>query len=162
MAIYNNEPHSAINKLVKEDLSKYGQHNACPKSLTVVKDKFWRHYELGAIYGFVIYNEFIDNQEYFRIASLEEDDENWFAPRCGMCVDSAWTNAINITWQRIVEWYNAHIRQGWEKDADVSNPAEYKRELKLPIEPEVIMWDDDIPDNAVLGKKFLYIDENTD
>lgn len=47
-----------LKNFVKKDLGKYGQNNPCPMSLTIVEGKHWRHYELGAIYGFVVYNRF--------------------------------------------------------------------------------------------------------
>lgn len=164
--IYNNVPREKIEKFVEEDLSMYGQHNPCPKSKTVVNGKLWRHYELGAIYGFVIYNEFLKDpwhkekppKEYFRISSIEENDENWFAPSASMLVDAGWITAINNTWQRIVDWQKKYLVQGWAKGADITNPDEYKREQRTPIVPEIIMWDDE-PDNAVLGTKYCYNDE---
>jgi len=59
--VCDNQSFENIERFVEEDLEKYGRHNPCPKSLTIVNGKFWRHYELGAIIGFVIYNEFIDD-----------------------------------------------------------------------------------------------------
>lgn len=42
---------------IKEEIDIYGQHYPCPKSKTVVEThdgkQYWRHYEFGAIYGFV-------------------------------------------------------------------------------------------------------------
>ena len=163
----DNKPYSNIEKFIEEDLSIYGQHNPCPKSLTVVKGKYWRHYELGAIIGFVIYNEFIKDpwkkdepeQEYFRISTIEEDDEYWFAPRSPMLIDAGWITAVNVTWQRIVEWQKKHLIMGWDKGADITNPKEYRKEQREPIVPEKIMWEDE-PDNAVLGTKYLCNDED--
>lgn len=158
----NNKPYTNIEKFIEKDLSEYGQDNPCPKSLTIVEGNLWRHYELGAIYGFVIYNEFIDDfydkskpkQEYFRIASIEEDDEYWFAPNSPMLIDAGWIKAIDVTWQRVVEWQKKYLIQGWDKGANISNPNEYRREQRIPIVPEIIMWEDE-PDNAVLGTKYL-------
>ena len=56
--MYDNKPHKKIEEFIEKDLEKYDQYNPCPKSLTIVEGKLWRHYELGAIYGFIIYNEF--------------------------------------------------------------------------------------------------------
>lgn len=164
--VCDNQSYENIESFVERDLSIYGQHNPCPKSLTKVEGKYWRHYELGAILGFVIYNEFISlrkdepEEEYFRISTIEEDDEYWRAPETPMLMDAGWINAVNTTWQRVVEWQKKHLIMGWDKGADITNPKEYRKEQKEPIVPEKIMWDDE-PDNAVLGTKYLNNFEET-
>ena len=165
--VCNNQPYEDIENFVEQDLSIYGQHNSCPKSLTIVNGNLWRHYELGAILGFVIYNEFIKDpcdkekpaKEYFRISTIEEDDENWRAPSLPMLVDAGWIKAIDVTWQRVVEWQKKHLIMGWDRGANITNPDEYRNEQKEPIVPEVIMWEDEEPDNAVLGTKYCFNDE---
>lgn len=165
--VCDNQSYEHIERFVEEDLSDYGQHNPCPKSLTIVNGNLWRHYELGAILGFVIYNEFIKDpwdkekpaKEYFRISTIHEDDENWFAPSLPMLVDAGWIKAIDITWQRVVEWQKKHLIMGWDKGANITNPDEYRNEQKEPIVPEIIMWEDAEPDNAVLGTKYCFNDE---
>ena len=165
--VYDNKPYDNIEDFVNEDLSIYGQDNPCPKSLTIVNGNLWRHYELGAIIGFVIYNEFLDDcfdktkpkKEYFRISTIHEDDEYWFAPTTSMLVDAGWIKAIDVTWKRVVEWQNKHLIMGWDKGADISNPDEYRNEQKEPIVPEKIMWEDEEPDNAVLGTKYCFNNE---
>lgn len=165
--VCDNKSFENIEKFIEEDLEKYGQHNPCPKSLTIVNGNLWRHYELGAIVGFVIYNEFIDDcfdkskqkKEYFRISTIQEDDEYWFAPTVPLLADAGWIKAINVTWKRVVEWQSKHLIMGWDRGADTSNPAEYRNEQKVPIVPEIIMWEDEEPDNAVLGIKYCFNDE---
>ena len=93
---------------IEKDLSKYGQHNPCPMSLTVIdalNNKLWRHYELGAIMGFVIYNCYDDETgEYdrFQIASIGEDDEHWFFREDNMDMNASWVDAVDETWRRVV------------------------------------------------------------
>ena len=162
-----NEPIKTIEEFVEKDLSCYGQHNPCPKSLTIVEGKNWRHYELGSILGFLIFNQSYTTrrdgkdveEEGFYITTIEEDDEYWFAPSHPMYMSAAWTIAVDNTWKRMVEWRKKHLIMGWEKGANITNPEEYKNEVKVPIVPEVIEWEDEEPDNAVLGTKYVYIDE---
>lgn len=146
-----------IEQFVKEDLSCYGQGNTCPKSLTVVNGDLWRHYELGAIYGFVLWNEKgSDGFNKFWIASIREDDEYWFASDDAMFMDAAWTDAVNTTWQRMVKWRAEHIVQGWQQGADITNPSEYISKTIKEIVPEEIMWEGQ-PDCDVLGTNYCYI-----
>lgn len=148
--IYNNVPYEEVEELVEKDLEKYGQWNRCPKSLTILEGELWRHYELGAIVGFVIYNEKdADGDDRFFIASLNESDETWFAPVVGLRMSSAWINDVNRTWQRMVDWYNDHIIEGFPKDSNPSNPNEYVHKTIKEIVPEVVEWEG-IPDNHVL------------
>lgn len=148
-----------IERFVKEDLSDYGQWNPCPKSLTVVNGELWRHYELGAIYGFVLWNvKYSDGSDKFYIASIKEDDEYWYTPDDAMFMDAAWTNAVNVTWQRMVKWRSEHIVQGWQQGADISNPGEYISKTIKEIVSEEIMWEGE-PDNAVLGTNYCYINK---
>lgn len=148
-----------IERFIQEDLSCYGQHNPCPKSLTVVNGELWRHYELGAIHGFILWNEkYIDGPaNKFWIASISEDDENWFVDE-GMFMDAAWVNAVNATWQRMVKWRSEHIVQGWQQGADISNPGEYVSKTIKEVIPEKVMWEGE-PDNSVLGTNYCYINE---
>lgn len=153
-----------ISTFVEKDLSRYGQDNPCPKSLTIVEGRNWRHYELGAILGFLIFNQFYRNgegveEETFCITTIKEDDEYWFAPIDPMYMSAAWIIAVDNTWKRMVEWRKKHLIMGWEKGANITNPGEYKNEVKVPIVPEVIGWEDEEPDNAVLGTKYAYIEE---
>lgn len=152
-----------LKNFVEKDLGKYGQNNPCPMSLTIVEGKLWRHYELGAIYGFVVYNRFetYGSKEWWGIASIQEDDENWFVSDCSMNMSAFWIEAVNKTWQRMVKWTKEHIREGWMPGANLSNPNEYKRLVIKPIVPEVINWaPNEVPDNDVLGTKFSIIKEN--
>ena len=149
---------------IKQDLGNYGQHNPCPMSLTIVEGKYWRHYELGAIYGFVVYNRFEtfngSEKEWFGVASICEDDENWFISNHPMNMAVFWIEAVNKTWQRTVKWSKEHLREGWLPDRDLTNPNEYSRLVIKPIVPEVIDWPaDEEPDNAVLGTKFSRIED---
>lgn len=150
--------------MVSNDLGKYGQDNPCPMSLTIVEGKLWRHYELGAIYGFVVYNRFEtyngSETEWWGIASIQEDDEYWFVSDCSMNMAAFWIEAVNKTWQRMVKWTKEHLREGWMPGANLSNPNEYKRLVIKPIVPEIVDWaSNEEPDNAVLGTKFSIIND---
>ena len=154
-----------LKNFVEKDLGKYGQDNPCPMSLTIVEGRLWRHYELGAIYGFVVYNRFEtyngSSKEWWGIASIQEDDEYWFVSDCSMNMSAFWIEAINKTWQRMVKRTKEHLREGWMPGANLSNPNEYKRLVIKPIVSEVINWPpNEEPDNAVLGTKFSIIKEN--
>lgn len=96
----------------------------------------------------------------YRIMPINKDDENWSISPDSMTMDIAWFTAVNNIWQRIVEWRNKHLIQGWEKGADITDPGQYVRKQKEPIVNETIQWDD-VPDNAVLNTKYTYI-ENED
>ena len=149
-----------IDELIMKDLAVYGQDNPCPKSLTVVEGKLFRHYELGAIYGFCIYNQIdSDGKQWFGVMSIEEDDENWFLPSQPMNMAAAWIPAISETWERVEKWYSEYIREGWKDDENFGKPEFYVRELKKPLKNEVVMYEGE-PDNAVLGTKNLTIDED--
>ena len=145
---------SFVRSLVKKDLEKYGQNNPCPKSLTITDGRMWRHYELGSIYGFVVYNQMLqDGEEWFGIAAIEEDDEYWFVPQSGMNMAAFWASAVRTTYNRMADWITSHIFEGWDKGKAMEERAYVRRILK-PIENEVIMFDGE-PDNAVLGKKWI-------
>ena len=153
-----------LKNFVEKDLGKYGQDNPCPMSLTIVEGKLWRHYELGAIYGFVVYNRFETyngSKEWWGIASIQEDDEYWFVSDCSMNMSAFWIEAVNKTWQRMVKWTKEHLREGWMPGANLSNPNEYKRLVIKPIVPEIVDWaPNEEPDNYVLGTKFSMIKED--
>ena len=137
--IYDNQPHSKIEELVENDLSEYNQDNPYPKSLTIVEGEFWRHYELGSIYGFVIWNEKDINENIvFRVGSIKEDDEYWFAPIDSMFMDAAWIPEVGRTWNRLLEWYNKHLFSGWRDNVEYGNPSTYTREIISPIVSEII------------------------
>ena len=158
-----------IKDKIKEEINIYGQHQPCPKSKTVVEThdgkQYWRHYEFGVIYGFVLFNEYVayrdeKPEEMYRIIPINKDDENWSISPDSMTMDIAWFTAVNNTWQRIVKWRNKHLIQGWGKSADITDPGQYVHKQKEPIGNETIQWDD-VPDNAVLNTKYTYI-ENED
>lgn len=137
-------------EMIERDLGVYGQDNPCPRSLTIVEGDSWRHYELGAIYGFVVYN----NEGWFGLASCEEDDENWSVPEHPMCVSSFWSSAINETWSRMAAWIDEYIFEGWPEGIPPL-PENYVRKLKKPLKSEEIFAKGE-PDNAVLGTKYCY------
>ena len=151
-----------IDELIMKDLAVYGQDNPCPKSLTVVEGKLFRHYELGEIYGFCVYNHFDSSgEQWFGVMSIEEDDEYWFIPSQPMNIAAAWIPAISRTWERTKKWYSDHIIEGWRDDENFGKPGFYVHELKKPLKNEVIMFDGE-PDNAVIGTKYLIIDNEQD
>lgn len=128
-----------IDELIMKDLAIYDQDNLYPKTLTVVEGKLFRHYELGPIYGFCIYNQITaDGSQWFGLMSLEEDDEFWFIPSHGMNIAASWCNDINETWKRTVDWFNEYILEGWRDDENYGNPAFWVSEIKKPIVPELV------------------------
>lgn len=143
-----------IDELIMKDLAIYGQDNPCPKSLTVVEGEFFRHYELGSIYGFCIYNQIVDGEPWFGIMSLEEDDEFWFIPSHPMNMSSFWCNAVNETWQRVVKWYNEYLFEGWKDNASFGDSRTWVCEVKKTIVPEVIM-SEGLPDNSMFNTKYF-------
>lgn len=151
---------------IERDLSKYGQRNPCPMSLTVIdalNNKLWRHYELGAIMGFVIYNCY-DNEtgEYdrFQIASIGEDDEHWFFRKDNMDMNASWVDAVDETWRRVVRWKKKHLRIGWPIGSPLT-AENWISEVKEPIVEECIPFPHEAH-NAVLGTRYAYIDENNE
>lgn len=103
--------YNLISQFVREDLSEYNERNR-PLSKTVVNGDLWRHYELGSIYGFVVYNgEYVEGQEVIRIASIMEDDGSWFDPEESMNMPVYWLNDIFATLNRAKIWHD-HIKEG--------------------------------------------------
>lgn len=121
MSTYDNQPIEEIDKLVKEDLLKYGQDNPAPLSLTVIYNKngqqHFRHYELGNIVGYVLFGQLSEDGKTVYgtfISEINEDDEFWFAPTKPMYMAAAWMNGAIKTFQRMYEWYHEHIEEGFK------------------------------------------------
>lgn len=149
---------------IEKDLNKYWQNNPCPMSLTVIDDvnkNLWRHYELGAIMGFVIYNCYDEKtKEYnrFQITSIGEDDENWFFRKENMDMNASWIDAADETWRRVVRWKKKHLRMGWPVGSPLTS-ENWISEVVEPIVEECIPFPHE-PHNAVLGTRYAYIEEN--
>ena len=134
--IWDNESYEDIERFVEEDLSEYGQDNQCPMSETVILgDGLFRHYELGPIVGFVLWNEW---REYngerhmaLMISQVEEDDEFWYAPRTPTHMSASWMNDMMKTLTRMHKWYHEHFIDGFDK-------GEWKCEIIKPVEQEKI------------------------
>lgn len=114
----DNVPYPDVEKFVSSDLFEYGQDTPCPISKTIVlPDGTFRHYELGPIMGYVLWSvkdDKVGMRTY--ISEVEEDDENWFAPRQPMHMSGAWINNVSKTFQRMREWYKEHIFEGFGDD----------------------------------------------
>jgi len=149
---------------IEKDLSKYWQNNPCPMSLTVIDNvnkNLWRHYELGEIMGFVIYNCYDEEtKEYnrFQITSIGEDDENWFFRKENMDMNASWIDAVDETWRRVVRWKKKHLRMGWPIGSPLTS-ENWISEVVEPIVEESVPFPHE-PHNAVLGTRYAYIDEN--
>lgn len=138
-----------IERFVNLDLSKYGQDNPCPQSITIVNDDKFRHYELGSIIGFVVFSE---DDGRFMISKIEEDDEYWFASEHPMYMHAGWVKEVNKTWQRMVKWIDDNLVIGWDKDSPDYGKAEaYRQEIKTELKNEIVPWPNGIAANNVLG-----------
>lgn len=134
--IWDNVSYEDIERFVEEDLSEYGQDNPCPMSETVILgDGLFRHYELGHIVGFVLWNEWREYDGKKRMAlmisQVEEDDEFWFAPRTPTHMSASWMNDMMKTLTRMHKWYHKHFIDGFDK-------GECKCEMIKPVEQEKI------------------------
>lgn len=99
-----------IKELIEKDLYKYDQDNSYPESLTIKEGDLFRHYELGPIIGFCIWNQInMDGSQWFGIQELHEDDDFWFIPEQGMFMSCAWISEVNKTWKRLISWFDEHI-----------------------------------------------------
>ena len=122
MSTYDNNAIEEIENFVHEDLSRYGQDNPAPLSLTVIYynkngQKHFRHYELGEIVGYVLFGDISEDGKTIngtRISEIHEDDEFWFAPNTPMYMAAAWMNGTIKTFQRMYEWYHEHIKEGFK------------------------------------------------
>ena len=147
MSMVNNKPFDDINKMVREDLSKYGQDNPCPLSITIRKNgKSFRHYELGPIMGYVLFGDFDQESGFLRtfISEIHEDDEYWFAPSAPMYMSGAWIKASYKTYTRMKEWYDEHIFEGFID-------GEWVSKFVKPIKYEIVYRADGMAANPVLG-----------
>lgn len=123
--------YNSIAQFVREDLSEYNERNR-PLSKTVVNGTLWRHYELGPIYGFVLYNSLIFDKETIRIASITEDDGSWFAPEEAMDMDAFWLDHTYRTLSRTKNWYKC-VKNGMQVKPEIIVPKFSIRESNLII-----------------------------
>ena len=128
-----------IKELISKDLSIYTQDNPYPKSLTIVKGDSWRHYELGPIIGFVIWNEpKYNKREWVGIMEIHEDDMFWFVPEYPIYMAAAWIKDVSNTMQRMKNWYNEHIFEGYEDPKHRGESGYYVTKYLKEIKPEEI------------------------
>lgn len=138
MSIYNNQPYDDIRNYVLSDLSKYGQDNPCPISLTIKTDNGFRHYELGSIVGFILIGTYDENNQLRTMISIvEEDDEYWFAPNTSIYMCGSWMIEMQNTFNRMVNWYKEHIFEGFVQGCQ---PTNWQTVIKKPIENEEIFY----------------------
>ena len=123
-----------LEQLVEWDLGEYDQEYLYPQSLTVTDDENWRHYELGEIVGFVVFND----GGWIGLAELNEDDDFWYVPNHPMYMSAGWTKGVYETFSRMNAWIKEHIFIGRDED------GEWVEKLIKPIQSEEIRRD---PDN---------------
>lgn len=109
-------------QMVEKDLGHFTDSNPAPKSLTI-PGKHWRHYELGAVVGFVIYvKECPGGKIRFATVELQEDDGNWFVPswdnKNENWINAYWLDTVSETLQRMVAWKNKHLQIGFKRGED--------------------------------------------
>lgn len=120
-----------LEELVKYDLGNYDQEYLYPKSLTVADDDNWRHYELGPIIGFVVFN----NNGWIGLAELGEDDDFWFISEHPMYMSAFWINTVYETFNRMNDWIKEHVFMGRDKT------GKWVEKLIKPIQSEEIRND---------------------
>ena len=119
-----------LEEFVKYDLGNYDQEYLYPKSLTIADDN-WRHYELGEIIGFVVFND----NGWIGLAELEEDDDFWFVSNHSMYISAAWTECVYETFTRMRNWIKEHVFIGRDET------GEWVEKLIKPIQSEEIRRD---------------------
>lgn len=120
-----------LEELVKYDLEDYDQEYLYPKSLTIANDDNWRHYELGPIIGFIVFND----NGWIGLAELEEDDDFWDVPKYSMHISAAWTNQVHETFTRMNNWIKEHLFLGEDET------GQWVEKLIKPIQSEEIRND---------------------
>jgi len=145
--VWDNVPYENIDEYVNEDLSKYDQEHPAPLSLTItLEDGSFRHYELGACVGYLLYGSKNADSNYYHVmlAEIHEDDEHWFAPSTPLHMNAAWMKGTINTLQRAEKWYKEHIKQCYEN-------GKYHTEFLKPIEYEEIFKENGESACPVLG-----------
>lgn len=95
-----------IESLIQKDLGCYTQDSGYPSSLTIRDEITWRHYELGEILGFVVWQQ---DEGFIGIASVSEDD-GFFAPAPHpMLISAYWTKYVYETFKRMKEWIDENV-----------------------------------------------------
>lgn len=99
-----------IFNIIEQDLSGYGQHNLAPESITIGKDKDFRHYELGSCFGLVAFNE-----GHVFVCEIKEDDDNWF---CFNNTDKSYYDAEHLKtkmliYSRMNTWLEINMKPGY-------------------------------------------------
>lgn len=99
-----------LDEYIAEDLAIYDQEHIPPKSLTKRNGEYFRHYELGEVRGFMVWNEFDnDGKQWFGIMSIEEDDGFYSPASHALYVSAFWVNTIGKAWDRMRAWINEHL-----------------------------------------------------
>ena len=137
---------SCISDFIKKDLSEISMNDLYSiKSLTVVDGSSWRHYELGPVVGFILWN--VNNyhqqgQDWIGMAQISEDDMYWYAPDEALFLHAAWINQVLETLSRLKKWYDEYIFQGWEEAipqaAECGGPMHWVVRYKKEIKPEKV------------------------
>lgn len=111
-----------IEQFIRNDLSEYPCYEY-PLSKTVVNGISWRHYELGSICGFIIYNVFnhVEEKEVIKIAYICNDDGNWFSTEKPMNLNVRWIDDIFKTLDRAKIWYEC-VKEGMKIEPQVVIP----------------------------------------
>lgn len=129
-----------FDEIIDCDLGNYSQWNPAPKTLTIVlPNGRWRHYELGEVIGFVVYNEIepSTNRMRFEVRSITEDDGNYAPAEHPFHACQFWVHTIQETYNRLCEWCKEHLYEGWPEGTPHTR-ANYRREVIKPIVSECV------------------------
>ena len=127
---------------IRKDISSFSQSNPAPKSMTKVDGRYFRHYEFGDIFGFCLYNEYldgtlwgkpVDDRLWFGTIMLTEDDGCWRMDSGGMSNFSYfWISHLSDTLKRLRDWADDHIFDGHDEN------GEYITKILRPIDETTI------------------------
>ena len=135
---------SRISDFIKKDLSEISMNDLYSiKSLTVVDGSNWRHYELGPVVGFILWNinNYCEGQDWIGMAQISEDDMYWYAPDEALFLHATWIDQVLETLSRLKKWYDEYIFQGWEEVIPQAGEGESKHwvvRYKKEIKPEKV------------------------
>lgn len=96
-----------IGEIIKTDLSCYTQDTGHPKSITIRDNITWRHYELGEIKGFVVWE---DEDRWIGITSITEDDGFFSEDSHELYMSAFWTPYVFETFFRMTKWIKENLK----------------------------------------------------